>query len=161
IAGEKPFAGDRGYGSSIDILLREFSNRAVPDTLELFHSGVTRLIDYQDREYARLYLERLQPVQRLEIEHGDGSQRLLAEAARQLALAMGYEDTIRVADLKFRRARFDRVREEVKLADGQILAVAEFLHPRTEEIADTLPAGLGRWLLRTDWARRIADRFTR
>mgnify|MGYP006172013391 CR=1 FL=1 len=30
-----------------------------------------------------------------------------------------------------------------------------------EEIADTLPAGLGRWLLRTNWARRIADRFTR
>ena len=26
-------------------------------------------------------------------------------------------------------------------------------------MADTLPAGLGRWLLRTDWARRLLGRF--
>ena len=74
---------------------------------------------------------------------------------------MAYEDTIRVADLKIRSSRFARVREEVQVADGQILEIAEFFHPRTQEIADTLPAGLGRWLLRTGWARGLLDRLTR
>ncbi len=59
---------------------------------------------------------------------------------------MTYEDTVRVAELKIRPSRFARVRAEVQAADGQIIEIAEFLHPRVEEIADTLPAGLGRWL---------------
>ena len=74
---------------------------------------------------------------------------------------MCYEDTIRVADLKIRSSRFARVRGEAQIADGQILEIAEFFHPRTQEIADTLPAGLGRWLMRTDWARGAVDRLTR
>ncbi len=87
--------------------------------------------------------------------------RLLAETARQLALAMSYEDVIRVADLKIRRSRFARVREEVQIAEGQLLEIAEFFHPRTQEIADTLPVGMGRWLLQSGWARRLADRLVR
>jgi indolepyruvate ferredoxin oxidoreductase, beta subunit len=86
---------------------------------------------------------------------------LLAETARQLALAMTYEDTIRVADLKIRSSRFARVREEAQIRNGQILEIAEFFHPRTQEIADTLPAPLGRWLMRTPWARGLVDRVTR
>ena len=73
--------------------------------------------------------------------------RLLAETARQLALGMAYEDTIRVAELKIRPSRFERVREEVRVNDDQILEIAEFMHPRTQEIADTLPAPLGRFIL--------------
>ena len=59
---------------------------------------------------------RLEPVAEAERRHGDGSGRLLAETARQLALGMAYEDTIRVAELKIRAARFARVREEVRRA---------------------------------------------
>jgi indolepyruvate ferredoxin oxidoreductase beta subunit len=147
-------------GAAVGDLLRDFGTHATPESLELIRAGVARLIDYQDRDYARLYLERLRPIHQFELKQGDAGQPLLAETARQLALAMSYEDTIRVADLKVRRSRFDRVREEVKLADGQILEIAEFLHPRTEEIADTLPAGVGRWLMRTTWARRLVGRFT-
>ena len=86
---------------------------------------------------------------------------MLAETARELALGMAYEDTVRVAELKIRPDRFARVREEVQLADGQILEIAEFFHPRVQEIADTLPAGLGRWLLNSGWPRRLLERFTR
>ena len=57
---------------------------------------------------------------------------------------MAYEDTIRVAELKIRPSRFERVRDEVRAADDQILEIAEFMHPRTQEIADTLPRRLGR-----------------
>ena len=73
---------------------------------------------------------------------------------------MTYEDTIRVAELKIRPSRFARVRDEVKANDEQILEIAEFMHPRTQEIADTLPAPLGRWMLRTAWIRRLIDAMT-
>jgi indolepyruvate ferredoxin oxidoreductase beta subunit len=53
------------------------------------------------------------------------------------------------------------VRAEVQAADGQIMEIAEFLHPRVQEIADTLPAGLGRWLLHSSWARPLVERFAR
>jgi indolepyruvate ferredoxin oxidoreductase, beta subunit len=85
---------------------------------------------------------------------------VLEETARHLALWMSYEDTVRVADLKTRRSRFERVAREVRLSDAQQLDIHEFLHPRVEEIADTLPAALGRWLLRTGWARALVGRFT-
>ena len=52
------------------------------------------------------------------------------------------------------------VREEVRVSDDQILEIAEFMHPRTQEIADTLPAPLGRWMLRTTWFRRLIDAMT-
>jgi indolepyruvate ferredoxin oxidoreductase beta subunit len=74
---------------------------------------------------------------------------------------MAYEDTVRVAELKIRPERFARVRDEVRATDGQIVEIAEFLHPRVEEIADTLPAALGLWLLRTAWARAPVERLTR
>ena len=81
--------------------------------------------------------------------------RLLNETARHLALWMSYEDIVRVADLKTRRQRFERVRGEVRLRNDQMLQINEFLHPRVEEIADTLPSRLGRWLLNSDWARAL------
>jgi indolepyruvate ferredoxin oxidoreductase beta subunit len=124
-------------------------------------AGVERLADYQDIAYASDFLARLERFREIERQCGDGSGRLLAETARQLALAMAYEDTVRVADLKIRASRFARVRAEVQIEDGQILEIAEFFHPRTQEIADTLPAGLGRWLIRTSWPRGVLDRLTR
>jgi indolepyruvate ferredoxin oxidoreductase beta subunit len=114
--------------------------------------GVRRLTDYQDAAYADLFRQRLD---RLNL---DGV--LLAETARHLALWMSYEDTIRVADLKTRASRFARVRAEVSVKPGQILRITEFMHPRVEEIADTLPAPLGRWLLRSGLPRRALARLT-
>ncbi len=140
--------------------LAEETTRAVPPAAEIVRAGIARLADYQNLAYARRYIERLRPFVELERTRGDGSGRLLTETARQLALAMTYEDTVRVAELKIRASRFARVREEVRLADGQLLDISEYLHPRVQEIADTLPAGLGRWLLRTAWARRLVERLT-
>jgi indolepyruvate ferredoxin oxidoreductase, beta subunit len=119
--------------------------------------GVRRLIDYQDPAYAGLYLDRLDRIAALPAA---GEQPLLPECARHLALWMSYEDTIRVAELKTRASRFDRVREEVRAGSDQLLVISEFMHPRLEEICDTLPAGLGRWLLASGWPRRLAERLT-
>jgi indolepyruvate ferredoxin oxidoreductase beta subunit len=124
-------------------------------------AGVTRLIDYQNEDYAKLYVQRLEPLLAIEQARAGAPDQLLAEAARQLALAMAYEDTVRVAELKIRASRFERVRQEAQVKPGQMLEIVEFMHPRTQEIAETLPAALGRWLLRNKWARALVDRMTR
>ncbi|MDR3700546.1 MAG: 2-oxoacid:acceptor oxidoreductase family protein [Candidatus Sulfopaludibacter sp.] len=109
---------------------------------DIVATGVRRLTEYQDEPYARLYLERLAPFRAW------NDAVLLEETARYLALWMSYEDAIRVAQLKIRRERFARVRQESCVGPGQILHIHEFLHPRAQEIADILPAWLG-------WARPL------
>ncbi|HJS85833.1 MAG TPA: indolepyruvate oxidoreductase subunit beta family protein [Acetobacteraceae bacterium] len=123
-----------------------------PDAESIILEGVHRLTDYQDDAYARLYRERLD---RLRL---DGTLR--AETARHLALWMSYEDTIRVADLKTRASRLSRVRAEVRARPDQVVRITEFMHPRPQEIADTLPAPLGRWVLRARAPRRLLELLT-
>ncbi|HUL64714.1 MAG TPA: indolepyruvate oxidoreductase subunit beta family protein [Burkholderiaceae bacterium] len=142
---------------------RDARGKALMDRIEGRHpvaaravlvEGVRRLVDYQDFAYAALYLERIERVMTKrpdDVLHG--------ELARALALWMSYEDTIRVADLKTRDTRLGRVRDEMRLGERQTIAIYEYLHPRLQEICDTLPAALGKWLLRTSWARRWIERF--
>ncbi|NIH21186.1 indolepyruvate oxidoreductase subunit beta family protein [Providencia heimbachae] len=121
--------------------------------------GVRRLIDYQDPAYATLYLDRLN---HLFAQKGGDDERLQRALVRHLALWMSYEDTIRVADLKIRDSRFARVRREVQAKDNQLLDINEFMHPRIEEICETLPKSLGRWLMKPHWfhkaLRKVAQR---
>ncbi|AEG92478.1 conserved hypothetical protein [Ramlibacter tataouinensis TTB310] len=138
----------------VDRVRRDFPPAAHPVLFE----GVRRLIDYQDPAYAGLYLDRLDAVRRLP---DDGEGRLLAETARHLALWMSYEDTIRVADLKTRASRFERVGAEVHVQQGQLLAINEFMHPGLQEVVETLPAFLGRRLAGSRWSRWLVERFTR
>jgi indolepyruvate ferredoxin oxidoreductase beta subunit len=126
----------------------------------LVMAGVERTTDYQDASYAREYIERLKPFVNLTESMGDLGQQLLSELARQLALGMTYEDTVRVAELKIRGARFDRVRREVGADPDQIVEIVEFMHPRVEEIADTLPAAVGRWVLRNRQVKALLARLT-
>jgi indolepyruvate ferredoxin oxidoreductase, beta subunit len=141
-------------------LLDEARRFIDPLAIAIVEAGIARLIDYQDLAYARDYVERLRPIAELERRCGDGSGHLVGETARQLALGMAFEDTIRVAELKIRASRFARVAQEVGLKHGQILEIAEFLHPRLQEIAETVPAPLGRFILRTGWLRALITRAT-
>ena len=131
----------------------------------VLRAGVLRLADWQDERHAADYLDRLQPIAALDASAGgppgSGPDGLLVETARHLALWMSYEDTVRVADLKTRRSRFERVAAEVRLGDDQLLEIGEFLHPRVEEIAETLPAPLGRRLLASPRWRAFVGRFVR
>ena len=111
---------------------------------EVIELGVARLHDYQGNAYAELYLRRLKSV-------GADSQ-LLAEVARHLAVWMSYEDIIRVADLKTRATRFERVRREVGAREGEPVIVIDYLKPGVEEAASLLPPWLGRRVV--EWARR-------
>jgi indolepyruvate ferredoxin oxidoreductase beta subunit len=127
---------------------------ALPATVRaIVVEGLRRTVDYQDPAYASLYLDRLDRV--------PGPDALKTELARHLALAMSYEDAIRVADLKTRDARFERVRAEVRPGEATLLQIHEFMHPRLQEIADVLPAALGCRLLAPGLLRRVVERFTR
>lgn len=130
---------------------------------DLATEGVRRCVDYQDPKYADQYLDRLAPFRAYDKDHdGDDSGYPLTRAvARHLALWMTYEDTIRVADLKTRASRFDRLEKEVRATPDQVVYMTEFMHPRLEEIADTMPAPIGRWILRSRLARAVLNPLTR
>ncbi|MEO8525046.1 MAG: indolepyruvate oxidoreductase subunit beta family protein [Caldimonas sp.] len=137
-------------------LLERIENGFPSTSRAMLREGVRRLIDYQDPAYAGLYLDRMATIATLPAANA----RLLDETARHLALWMSYEDTIRVAALKTRGSRFDRVRGEVRAGSDQVLAIDEYLHPRVQEIAETLPAAIGRLIERPGWPRRLVERFT-
>lgn len=105
-------------------------------TRAILQEGVARCADFQNQAYANLYLHRLEPVVNLDRAP---DYRLTVETGRFLALWMCYEDVIRVADLKTRRSRFERVREEVQAKPHEPVHVTEFLKPGVDELAAVLP----------------------
>ena len=139
---------------------------------EFARMGVERTTDYQDARYAALYLDRIEAlIDRMaaaapasEASESAASESVAVhaaarEAARQLALWMCFEDLIRVADLKTRRARIDRIRAEVRAKPGQPVAITEFLKPGVDEWCSVLPGWLARPILRAadrgGWRRRL------
>ncbi|MGB0576135.1 MAG: indolepyruvate oxidoreductase subunit beta family protein [Alphaproteobacteria bacterium] len=112
----------------------------------ILREGVTRLIGYQDVAYASAYLDRLSGVFIAETKAG-GDGAVTAEAGRQLALRMSYEDVIRVAQLKSESDRLSRIREEVGAKDDEPIVVVDYLKPGIDELCSVLPAGIGRRLM--------------
>ncbi|MES2977985.1 MAG: indolepyruvate oxidoreductase subunit beta family protein [Pseudomonadota bacterium] len=157
----KPETPVPSVGAKLASLAARIQSSFPPANHATLTAGILRAADYQDTQYAALYLDLLEPLRHALPTNAALATELMDETARHLALWMSYEDTVRVADLKTRRSRFDRVEGEVKLSSAQHLGINEFLHPRLEEIADTVPAGLGRWLLATGWARACVEPFTR
>ncbi|MGO3741097.1 indolepyruvate oxidoreductase subunit beta family protein [Kerstersia sp.] len=143
--------------SRLETLMQRIARDFPAAAHTVLQAGVARTADYQDLAYAGEYLDRLAPIRAVTASDG----QLLQDCARHLALWMTFEDTVRVAELKIRQGRFARVSREYRQQPGQLLQINEFLHPRLEEVADSLPAGLGRWLLRNAWARRLGMRLTR
>lgn len=139
----------------LDRMAADFPARAH----DIIREGLKKLVDYQGPGYARLYLDRLADIKALDETKGGERRdwRLTRDVARYLALWMAFEDTIRVADLKTRGTRFDRFRDDVKAAPGQIVQVTEFMHPRVEEICDLLPPAMGRAVLNAKGLRKLID----
>lgn len=106
--------------------------------------GLARVVDYQDLAYGEEYLDRVARVLAADPARGDG--QMAVEAARWIAVAMSYDDVIRVADLKTRAERTARVRREVGAAAGDVVGSEEYFHPRLEEAMGLLPARLAAWI---------------
>ncbi|MBS0376903.1 MAG: indolepyruvate oxidoreductase subunit beta family protein [Proteobacteria bacterium] len=131
--------------------------RALPEgTQRLALEGARRALDYQDPGYAAQYLSHVEAV--AAADHAP--YELTGAVARGLALWMTFEDPLRVAQLKTRAVRTPRVRAEVRATEHQIVQVTEFMRPRVEEIAGTLPAPAGRRLLASPGLRAWVGRFT-
>jgi len=118
--------------------------------------GVKRAVDFQDAKYGALYLDRLEKFIAIDRKAGGEAKgfALSKAVAKYLALAMSYDDVIRVADLKTRASRFDRFREDVRASDGQIVRVFEYMHPRLEEACDLLPPAIANALLGSNAVRK-------
>jgi indolepyruvate ferredoxin oxidoreductase beta subunit len=114
--------------------------------------GVRRLVDYQDPAYASLYLDRVS-------KFAQSTEALGLAAAKYIAVAMAYDDVIRVADLKTRLSRFARVRQEIGAAPDQLMSTTEFMHPRGEEVVGLLPAWFARWVLARPRLFGLIDRM--
>ena len=127
------------------------------ETRAILGEGAARCEDFQDRGYATLYLDRLEPI--VNLDRAMDGYKLTVETGRFLALWMCYEDVIRVADLKTRRNRFERVREEVQAKPHEPVHVTEFLKPGLDELTAVLPRLLARPLRRLAEASGVANKL--
>lgn len=120
--------------------------KAWPETVQrLAAHGALRCLDYQNRAYAQTFLERVDALVRACPPEAEVARD---EAIRHLALWMCYEDVIRVADLKSRASRFERVRRESEARNGEIVRITEHFKPGPDEVAAVLPRALGEALVR-------------
>lgn len=124
---------------------------------EMALSGLRAVVDFQDLDYGRDYLNRVEAV--LAEDDPAMNHELTLEAAKYIAKAMAYDDVFRVADLKTRGSRFARVRGEIAPTEGAQLKLTEFMHPRAEEIVGMMPVRLGRRLSASPRAMRLIDRM--
>ena len=137
-----------------DPLLRDWSIRvgALPQPMQVSAAhGALRCRDYQDDDYAGNFFESLAALAHAAgqgVAAGSVTAHALDEATRHLALWMCFEDVIRVADLKSRQSRYQRVRAEAQADGTDIVRVVEYLKPGIEEIAAVMPRRLGSWLMR-------------
>ncbi|MGZ5179046.1 MAG: indolepyruvate oxidoreductase subunit beta family protein [Ramlibacter sp.] len=128
---------------------------------EMFTLGHDRLVEYHDGGYAALYAQRLQSVLAAERQadpQGAHGFAITREMARWLALWMAFDDIVRVADLKSRASRWQRVQREVKPADADLLKVYDHFKPGVPEFAALLPEPLAQRLRGWDRRRVLAGR---
>jgi len=129
----KRAAAAQGVEDLIERARKSFPAKA----LDIVEEGIRRLVAYQDRRYAALFLDRLDGL----------NAGLVRDVARHLAVRMSFEDVIRVAQVKTSRERFTRVRSEVRAKADEPLQITEHFKPGNEEIAAILPPWGARWLL--------------
>jgi indolepyruvate ferredoxin oxidoreductase, alpha subunit len=126
--------------------------RAIPEAVRaIVLEGVRRLVAYEDAGYARLYLDRLQPVIAADAR-ANLQGKLLSEVARHLALRMSYEDVVRVAQAKIAPERLARIACEELKVTNEPYSVHDFLKPGIEELTQLVPPTLARAI------RRYAER---
>ena len=118
---------------------------ALPGALQPMAGHATaHLLDYQDKAYVQLYLERLRKV--IAMDAAAQGHRLSVVVGRRLAAWMAFEDVIRVAELKTRPGRLRRIRGELNISDSAPLTVYDYLKPGRDELDGMLPAALVKYL---------------
>jgi indolepyruvate ferredoxin oxidoreductase beta subunit len=148
-----------GALADVQTLEQEAAQRFPAAAMPIVAEGLRRLTKYQDARYARLYLDRLAPINDLDAR-GNAGGKLVAETARHLAVRMSYEDVIRVAEAKIAPERMQRIaQQELRATNGEPFTVHDFLKPGFEELCQVLPPFLARPILslatRKGWLGRV------
>lgn len=130
-----PHAGSPALQPLLDRVRQQFP----PGAWDWLGEGLARVVDWQDIAYGQEYLDRVVPFS----HQGDA---VCIEAARWIAVAMAYDDVIRVADLKTRAERSARLRQEIGADALAVVGSEEYFHPRLEEALGLLPQRWARWL---------------
>ncbi|HHZ08398.1 MAG TPA: indolepyruvate oxidoreductase subunit beta family protein [Rhizobiales bacterium] len=139
-----------------DALVRRVAALPAPAS-DMAMRGLKAVVDFQDVAYGAEYLEKLEEIAAR--DRADREFVLTVEAAKYLAKAMAYDDVIRVADLKTRASRFERVRREIRPAKDTRMMLTEFMHPRAEELVGLLPARIGKRIQASSRSMRLIDRL--
>lgn len=145
----------------LDALLGRL-HAGLPEALRpMAYAGLRKVVDWQDARYGDEYLDRLLALHELDRQAGGSGHgfAFTETAAKYLANAMTYDDVVRVADLKTRASRFERVRIEVGAREEQLVYTTEYMHPRMEEVVGTMPVGLGKWLSNRKGLYGLLDRL--
>ena len=149
--------GDKGYDALVARARNEFPSAAH----DMIAAGLQRVVDFQDIAYGAEYLDLLNGIVALDSAANGASRDFLLTrtAAKYIAVAMAYDDVYRVADLKTRGSRFDRLQKEIAAGSDQLVYTSEFMHPRMEEVTGSLPAALGRYIEERPSLFRTLDRI--
>ena len=133
--------------------LADRAGRMPAAVAEMAILGLRKVVEFQDLAYGAAYLDKVDSVLALDRTPFELSK----QAAKYIANAMAYDDVIRVADLKTRAGRAERIAAEMGARPGNVVQLTEFLHPRAEEIVGLFPARLGAkleaspvWMARLD-----------
>jgi indolepyruvate ferredoxin oxidoreductase beta subunit len=124
-------------------------------------AGIKKVVDYLDTAYGGEYLDHLQRLARADARAG-GAEHGFAfteNAAKYLANAMCYDDILRVADLKTRAGRFERIDAEMSARPETLVQVTEYVHPGAAEFVSLMPARLGRWIEARPGLYRLIDKL--
>ena len=138
--------------------LTDRAGRMPAPVAEMAALGLRKVVEFQDLAYGAAYLGRVEAV----LARDQAPFELSRQAAKYIANAMAYDDVIRVADLKTRAGRAERIAAEMGARAGNVVQLTEFLHPRAEEVVGLLPAKLGArleaspvWMARLDrWFKK-------
>ncbi|MAY86441.1 MAG: indolepyruvate oxidoreductase subunit B [Pseudooceanicola sp.] len=134
---------------------------ALPEPAQqMAQAGLRKVVDYQDLAYGATYLDRLEAIAQADTQAGGAGHgyEFTMNAAKYLANALCYDDILRVADLKTRAGRFDRVDAEVGANPDTLVQVTEYVHPGAAEFVSLMPAGLGAFTERRPGLMRAIDR---
>jgi indolepyruvate ferredoxin oxidoreductase beta subunit len=135
----------KGKKPAVSVLPPEVASQFPPGLHDVLTLGHARVLDYQDADYAKCYIERLQQVLAVERAADPANAQGFAitrETARWLALWMAFDDIVRVAQLKSRASRARRVYDEVKAGEHDIVKIYDHFKPGAPEFAALLPPAL-------------------
>ena len=140
-------------------LKADLAGKFPSQTHQMLKLGHARMLEYQGQAYADLYVQRLSRVLAAEQQADPAASQGYAttmEMARWLALWMAFDDIVRVADLKSRASRWQRVLGEVKPGQDDLLHVYDHFKPGAPEFAALLPSSLAAKVTRWD-RQRVAN----